>query len=78
MRATHFQQIHFSVIFLHARMKYILQLLIYSLTWLCQSGRDPEKYFDIGMIRDNELGNMGSETFWQNISYLFRSLENIK
>jgi len=26
---------------------------------------DPEKYFDIGMIRDNQLGIMGSETFWQ-------------
>jgi len=43
------------------------------------------------MVRDNQLGIMGSETFWQNISlkknaynqasfyhYLFRSLENIK
>ena len=36
---------------------------------LCRSGRDPEKYFDIGMVRDNQLGIMGSETFWQNISF---------
>jgi len=47
--------------------------------------RASEKYFDIGMVRDNQLGIMG--TFWQNISfylqayfyhYLFCSLENIK
>jgi len=35
---------------------------------LCQSGLDPEKYFDIGMVRDNQLGIMGSETFWQKNS----------
>jgi len=62
---------------------------MYSWTSLCRSGRDPEKYFDIGMVGDNKLGIIGSETFWQNISfkknaylqasfyhYLFRSFEN--
>ena len=41
----------------------------YSWTSLCRSGRDPEKYFDIGMVRDNHLGIMGSETFWQIFSF---------
>jgi len=41
---------------------------IYMWTSLCRSGRDPEKYFDIGMVRDNQLGITGSESFWQNIS----------
>jgi len=31
----------------------------YSWTSLCRSGRDPEKFFDIGMVRDNQLGVMG-------------------
>ena len=39
------------------------------LTSLCRSDRDPEKYFDIGMVRDNQLGIMGRETLWQNISF---------
>ena len=41
----------------------------YSWTSLCRSVRDSEKYFDIGMVRDNQLDIMGSETFWQNISF---------
>jgi len=45
------------------------KILMYSWTSLCRSGRDPEKYFDIGMVRDNHLDIMGSETFWQNISF---------
>ena len=28
-----------------------------------------EKYLDIGMVRDNQLGIMGSDTFWQNFSF---------
>jgi len=28
----------------------------YSWTSLCRSGRDPEKYFDIGMVRLNQMG----------------------
>jgi len=31
----------------------------------CPSGRDPEIYFDNGMVLDNQLGIMGS----QNISF---------
>ena len=38
---------------------------VYSWTSLCQSGRDQEKYFDIGIVRDYQLGIMGS----QNISF---------
>jgi len=38
---------------------------VYSWTSLCQSGRDLEKYFDIGMVRDYQLDIMGS----QNISF---------
>jgi len=47
------------------------QIIITSYSWtsLCQYGRDPEKYFDIGMVRDNQLGIMGNETFWQSISF---------
>jgi len=41
----------------------------YSWTSLCRSGRDPEEYLDIGMVRDNKLGIMWSETFWQSISF---------
>jgi len=44
-------------------------LIKYSWTLLCPSGRDPEKYFDIGMVWDNQLDFMGSETFWQTISF---------
>ena len=28
-----------------------------------------KKYFDIGMVQDNQSGIMGSETFRQNISF---------
>jgi len=41
----------------------------YSWTSLCRCGRDPEKYFDKGMFRDNQLGIMGSETCGQDISF---------
>jgi len=41
----------------------------YSLTSLCRSGRDPEKYFDIGMVRLNQMGIMGSQHFGQIISF---------
>jgi len=37
----------------------------YSLTLLCRSGWDPEKYFHIGMVRNNHLSIMGR----QNISF---------
>ena len=52
-----------------------------------------KKYFDIGMVRLNQMGIMGSQNVWQSISLkkkclpssiffyhlnLFRSLENIK
>jgi len=42
---------------------------LYSWTSLCRSGRDPENYFDIGMVWDNQLGIIGSVIFWQNISF---------
>jgi len=77
---------------LRSQVNNIIHLkFIYSWTSLCRSGRDPEKYFDIGMVRDNQLVIMGSETFWQIISfkknaylqasfyhYLFCWFENIK
>jgi len=43
--------------------------MAYSWTSLCQSGRDPEKYFDIGMVRLNQMGIMGSQHFGQSISF---------
>ena len=52
----------------HKNICLSIYTLIYSWTSLCRSGRDPEKYFDIGMVRDNQLCIMGSEAFWQNIS----------
>ena len=33
----------------------------YSCISLCPSGRDPEKYNDIDMVRDHRLGIMGSQ-----------------
>jgi len=43
--------------------------IVYSWTSLCRSDWDPKKYFDIGMVRDNQKDIMGSKTFWQNISF---------
>jgi len=47
----------------------INDILIYSWTSLCRSGRGPEKYFDIGMVRLNQIGIMGSQHFGQSISF---------
>ena len=47
---------------------YWLDMEVYT-TSLCRSGRDPEKYFDIGMVRLNQMGIMGSQIFWQSISF---------
>jgi len=46
----------------------ITKLQVYSWTSLCRSGRDPEKYFDIGMVRRNQMGIMGSQHLGQSIS----------
>jgi len=35
----------------------------YSWTSLCRSGRDPEKYFDIGMVRLNQMVLWGANIF---------------
>jgi len=48
---------------------YKLTLTNYSWTSLFRSGRDPEKYFDIGMVQDKQLGIMGSQTFWPIFSF---------
>jgi len=48
-------------------------IYVYSWNSLCRSGRDPDKYFDIGMVQDNQLGIMWSEYFGK-ISVLKRML----